>query len=165
VTNARGGAKASFPPEAASVGLARQFVARTLRGWNAEQLVPAATSICSELCTNAVLHARTGFTVTLALLAPDSLRLEVRDGSGMIPRPRRYSTQATTGRGLNVVAGIAAEWGVSPEPDGKCVWARITGAEEEPDLSGLFADDLAELTGGAPVGCSGRPGGARDLAA
>jgi hypothetical protein len=35
--------------------------------------------------------------------------------------------EATTGRGLGIVAVLAAEWGVERTPDGKCVWARLTG--------------------------------------
>lgn len=170
MTNARGGVQAggsvqaSFPAEAVSVGQARRFLLDRLRDWHAARYEPAALSICSELCTNAVLHARTRFTLLLHLNG-ERLRLGVRDQSAALPRLHRYSTEATTDRGLAVVAAMAAEWGVDVQPDGKLVWAVLSGDPEEPDLSHLFADDLAELTGEGGTGPVGSRRPSRNLVA
>jgi len=82
----------------ASVGAARRFLAETLRGWAATGLEWPASQVVSELATNAVIHAGTSFTVVL-LMQGDALRIEVRDGSVLLPRQRRYGLSATTGRG------------------------------------------------------------------
>lgn len=77
--------------------------------------------LASELATNAVLHARTPFTVEVSR---DGLtaRICVLDLSPARPRIRDYGTEATTGRGMRLVASIAADWGVEPQGRGKTVW-------------------------------------------
>ena len=58
-----GRAAAELPPEAASVGSARRWVAQYLAQADLDDLVPTAQLLVSELAANAVLHARTPFTV------------------------------------------------------------------------------------------------------
>ena len=135
-------AQVQLPPSADSVRAARRFLRSTLEAWNAEPLEWAANQALSELVTNAVLHAGTSVTVSLTLLPDGGLRLEVGDGSPRIPRQRRYGQQATTGRGIALVAGLAQAWGVEPQPDGKTVWCELpAGPGEEPDLSAFLTDE------------------------
>lgn len=110
-----------FPAEPSSVGDARRFVRRALVAWNAEEWEFAATTLVSELATNSVLHARTAFTVELQL-DDQSLRLRVSDGSPVAPVVKSHSAQATTGRGLDLVAALSIAWGVEPRATGKAVW-------------------------------------------
>lgn len=140
-----GGAQRTFELEATSVGLARRFVATTLAAWGATGYTDPAVSICSELATNAVLHARTPFSVRLQLLGA-RLRLEVADGSAQAPRPRNYSTKATTGRGLGMVAALASDWGTTVHGSGKRVWVELARAATSDDLGGHFTDDVDGLS-------------------
>lgn len=138
-------AEENFPPDAESVSRARRFVARTLLLWDAEVFELSAVGIASELATNAVLHARTEFSVRLALVE-GKLRIEVRDGSAQRPRTRRYAADATTGRGLALVESLAAGWGAQRDGAGKMIWALVDQVADEPDLAHLFADDVTDLT-------------------
>jgi hypothetical protein len=124
-------------PEAASVREARRFTVDTLRGWGREDLTTDAALLVTELVTNAVLHARTVIQVCLRKLE-NSVRLEVRDGSAARPSLRYHGPEATTGRGLAMVALLAESWGVDVVGDGKSVWAHlIAEASEESPPGGL----------------------------
>ena len=96
-----------------------------LTGWGAEVYLWAALTVVSELATNAVLHARTPFTVALELGA-DSLRVEVSDRSLRRPQPRAYGEDATTGRGLALLEALAGATGVEVTDGGKTGWCELT---------------------------------------
>jgi len=139
-------AAAQFVADSRSVSQARHFVEDTLDRWRmSDEWSWSAGLVVTELVTNAVIHAATGFSVRVSGDA-DALRIEVADGSGRRPRPKRYGTDATTGRGLALVESVAADWGVQPSADGKTVWVvlRPGGAFTvfEPDLD-AFSDDVA----------------------
>ena len=68
---------------------ARRFVTSALASWGRPDLVDDAAVIVAELATNAVLHARTAFTVTVSRPAGGTIRISVQDASGDLPRPRR----------------------------------------------------------------------------
>ncbi len=129
-----------------SVGRARQFATRTLASWGARQLEDDVRVIASELATNALLHARTDFTLGL-MLDGDRLRVTLADGSSVQPRMRRFdSTESTTGRGLRMVAELTQAWGVEKDGAGKAVWCefRVVPA------SAAHADGVAQVSAGAP---------------
>jgi hypothetical protein len=91
--------------------------------------VPSEVSECaalltSELVTNAVLHAATPFSVTLHLMA-DRIRVDVADGSSVVPSIKDYATDAATGRGLTLFNTLASDWGVQPVMGGKIVWFEL----------------------------------------
>ena len=118
-------ASESFPAAPDSVGRARQFTLRTLVSWGAAGLEDDVRVVASELATNALLHARTAFTLTLTL-THDRLRLSMADGSPAQPRVRRFdTTDSTTGRGLRMVAELAQAWGVEKDGEGKAVWCEF----------------------------------------
>src|SRR5581483_428396 len=77
------------------------------------------------LATNAVLHARTGYRVTLQAPYSGLLRIEVSDENPRPPAPAPDEPGATSGRGLHVVAGLAATWGSESSALGKVVWAEL----------------------------------------
>jgi hypothetical protein len=103
-----------LPAEPASVGQARRFVRGVLADWKLESLVDTVTLLTSELATNAVLHARTGFAVVVSLSGRE-VRVDVLDGSMVTPRSRQPSLTAATGRGVNMVAALADDWGPTPQ--------------------------------------------------
>lgn len=117
-----------LPPEAASAGRARRLVNEVVGEAGIEELADVGSLLVSETVTNAVLHAAT--EVELTVVAGDgSLRVEVRDGSSVLPGVRHYEDEATTGRGIGLVELLSTSWGVEPEPGGgKTVWF-VLGAE------------------------------------
>jgi PAS domain S-box-containing protein len=112
----------------------------------------------SELVTNAVLHAHTD--LTMHAWCGEEVRVEVRDSSPALPVLRKYGTEATTGRGMGLVAALTQDHGVTRLPDGgKTVWFVITDASlgvEADDLGGGaddfgdWADVVTELAPGSP---------------
>lgn len=131
---------------ASSVASARRYVRGVLRGLDAEDLEEAAELAVSELVTNAVLHARTDFSLAVRTLPSGRVRIEVRDSSPAPLQPRHFATTATTGRGLQLVASLSTNWGVeqlSPGP-GKVVWfePRVLDAEPLLDLAEWDLDTL-----------------------
>jgi anti-sigma regulatory factor (Ser/Thr protein kinase) len=110
---------------ASGAAQARHFVAQTLRGWGRADLVDDAAVVATELASNAVLHARTGFTVSLVSPGDGIIRVAVRDASDALPRPRCPTPLEGSGRGLGLIEAIAAVWGVDVLPDGKVVWAQL----------------------------------------
>ena len=139
---------------------ARRFVERALADWDLGGAAWTAALLVSELAANAALHAGTPFTVVLERTG-EGVRLEVHDGSSSVPRQRRHSREATTGRGLHLVADLADAWGVLATPTGKVVWAELnaTGSglddgEVDVDVDALlaaFADDVPESGGRSPL--------------
>ncbi|MGZ4596530.1 MAG: ATP-binding protein [Actinomycetes bacterium] len=117
-------AEATFTAKHTDVAAARRFVTNVLTGWNAAVFDWSAVTLVSELATNAVLHARTGFTVTLRLTG-DVLRLAVSDQSNRLPQQRHYGLDATTGRGMHLLRDLAASNGVDVTALGKTVWCEL----------------------------------------
>lgn len=83
-----------------------------------------AELLTSELATNAVMHARTTFTVTVTS-ARRAVRIAVRDGSVRLPRVRSPGPYELDGRGMTLVANLAPRWGVDPVRGGKVVWFEL----------------------------------------
>jgi anti-sigma regulatory factor (Ser/Thr protein kinase) len=135
-------ASQTFAGGLSSVRDARRFLSAALQAWDAADYDFGAPQVLSELATNAALHARSSYTVTVAL-DDDGLLLEVTDGSSRLPRARHYAPDATTGRGMGLVAALSLEWGASTVQAGKTVWARVAPDETELefDLDELLSAD------------------------
>lgn len=90
-----------------------------------------AVLAASELATNVVLHARTAFEVTVAT-EPGHLRVELTDGSPVLPVVRWPGSGREHGRGMAIVDALADRWGAEPVVGGKVVWFEISrsGARE-----------------------------------
>lgn len=106
---------------------ARRFVVETMTTWGDTDLVDDAAVLITELATNAVIHARTDFTVTVSRFSGGTVRIAVRDASVAPPRPRRPGPLENSGRGLGLVEAIATGWGADLLADGKVVWAQLGG--------------------------------------
>ena len=104
---------------------ARRFVTEALLAWGRADLVDDAAVVATELATNAVVHARTGFTVTVSRRPDGSVRLAVRDDSVVPPLPRLAGLYDGSGRGLRLVEAIAGGWTADLLPGGKVVWAQL----------------------------------------
>lgn len=111
-------------PTPAAVAESRAFVAGALRRWDLDSLVLDAELLTSELVTNAVLHAGTELTVTVAV-ADDKAEVGVADRSHTLPRQRPAGAKAEDGRGLRLVEMVSRDWGVVDTAGGKQVWFRL----------------------------------------
>jgi hypothetical protein len=114
----------AFPAELDSVRAARHFTARLLGGGASERLAEDAAIVVTELAANAVLHARSGFTLTVSQSAA-AVRLAVRDNLPLAPRSDGKPFDIAVGHGLSVVAQLARAWAVVRLADGKVVWAEL----------------------------------------
>lgn len=118
---ARDTASRAFGLSGDAPAAARHFAVDAVRRLGAAGLADDTALVVTELAANAVVHAQTGFTVTVTA-APDVLRISVRDSSpppaaGLPPRPLH---------GLGAVDALASRWGVEPlGHSGKLVWAEL----------------------------------------
>jgi anti-sigma regulatory factor (Ser/Thr protein kinase) len=127
----------------ASVAAARRFVRRTLATWRADDHEWAALTVATELATNAVLHAGTDYTVALALDEAGTLTIEVGDGSPLVPIMRRYDDEATTGRGVALIAELTSSWQVEHTAGGKVVRCELPAPADFAPRIGLVRDSEA----------------------
>jgi len=142
-------------PDAAS--RARGWVRDVLAGWPKEA-VETARLLVSELVTNALLHARTPVTVS-GWVAGTGVRFEVRDARRAVPVQKRYAADSPTGRGLQLVALLANEWGIGRDARGKTVWFTLSQVPDArpTDPAPATGATLEELGGTARAGQRGLP--------
>jgi anti-sigma regulatory factor (Ser/Thr protein kinase) len=114
-----------FPNLPKSVPMARRFAAQVITDVPSD-ICDVISVIVSELATNCVRHAGTGFKMRLAQ-QPRSIRIECEDQGNGDPVLRAPSVTDTSGRGLQIVAALADDWGVVHNTGslGKAVWATI----------------------------------------
>jgi len=109
--------------EPVSASKARDFVCQHLVAHDLLYLVEDIRLVASELATNAMVHARTPFVVTLSEMNGVVL-LAIRDGSTSVPVPTTPQVMDMGGRGLVLVELLSHEWGASTDGSGtKSVWA------------------------------------------
>jgi serine/threonine-protein kinase RsbW len=99
-----------FPLQTTSVGAARRFADEVLHGLPAET-VEAVRLMVSELATNSIQHAKTGFQLVINRRR-DSVRIEVTDLAGGLPAVQSPGPTDPTGRGLAIVEMLSDAWGV-----------------------------------------------------
>jgi anti-sigma regulatory factor (Ser/Thr protein kinase) len=91
-------------------------------------LVPDVQLVTSELATNALMHTRRPFTLSLDHFER-AVVVTVQDGSPLVPVMRVPDTLDSHGRGLYLVDSISHDWGVAEETDGAAsVWASFRTA-------------------------------------
>ena len=110
-----------------SVPLARSWVQGLLTAWSTSEATRhAAALVVSELVTNAFRNTDDLVRVSVSSDGPGpGVLVEVFDRSHRLPYLRDRGIEDTAGRGLYIVAELAADWGVRESLDGKTVWARI----------------------------------------
>lgn len=138
-------------PDPSEVGRARRWARSRLAGSAIradESLAETLVLLVSELVTNAVVH--TGRSAVLRLVLPEAapggpgesgepeeatVRLEVDDASDLAPVPRCVDGEATGGRGLALVDGLADRWGWSREGTGKRIWCELDRCAEREETA------------------------------
>ena len=118
-----------LPPQTASVPQARRFVLHCLAEWGMEHLCETTALLVSEVVSNAVLHARSEIVVTAAV-GSGAVEVRVSDRSQVTPVQRRHSSDATTGRGVQLLDQLAHSWDVLPEAGGKTVRFTVEGGAD-----------------------------------
>lgn len=110
---------------ARSIALVRRYVADACvtLGWG--DSVDIVTLLVSEVATNAVLHGSGPSIRVRVLNHGERLRVDVFDGSPVLPVQRRTALTAEDGRGLALVEAFAFQWGADALPDGKTTWFEI----------------------------------------
>ncbi|MEY9937634.1 ATP-binding protein [Streptacidiphilus sp. MAP5-3] len=115
------------------VAVARHRVATHVQSWGQpldDELRGTLDLLVSELVTNAVVHT-TGAMITVQVrLEEQRLRVEVEDDNATAPPwpadGDRAAWDAEQGRGLQLVAVLAARYGWYPSPRGKRVWFELS---------------------------------------
>jgi anti-sigma regulatory factor (Ser/Thr protein kinase) len=106
---------------------ARRFAVDAVADWGWTDLVDTVELVVAELATNAVVHAKSRFVVTLTCRST-GVRVAVRDDSPAAAVVQAPSMTAFSGRGLAIVDALATSWGVDQSddgPSGKVLWAEI----------------------------------------
>jgi hypothetical protein len=110
----------TLPPTAASCARARDLAQRACVAFGLPRLGQLTQLLASELTANAVTHARTELELTLRRHG-ESVIVAVRDGD---PRLPSEAGPEDRGAGLELVSGMATDWGSLLTSAGKVVWAR-----------------------------------------
>lgn len=118
----------TFPAALESTRAARHVVTAALEKSGSPHLADDAALVVTELATNAVVHAHSGFRVTLTL-RQDAIRISVHDDQSLPAADGGGAVAvlpAAPLHGLGAVAALAARWGADPAGTGKDVWAELS---------------------------------------
>jgi MEDS: MEthanogen/methylotroph, DcmR Sensory domain len=121
IVGGRSGTARPFAFSREAPAAARHFAVATLNVWGAGDLAGDVALVVTELAANAIVHARSAFTVILSV-HDEVLRVSVRDavplaGAGLRAAPLH---------GLAVVDALASRWGVESLGNaGKTVWVDL----------------------------------------
>jgi len=115
---------------------ARTFVGEVLGPGHS--CVDVAVLLVSEIFANSVRHSGSGAlgeTVTVAVIAGGGVvRVEVADRAGRgTPELRPAGRDAEGGRGLQLVAGLAARWGWRRRGGRMVIWFELSECDIPPD--------------------------------
>ncbi|GAA2824702.1 ATP-binding protein [Kitasatospora sp. CM 4170] len=118
-----------------SLSAVRRDLADQLYTWELPGLVDDAVLILCELATNALTHGAGPVWYRLRRIVDPAgggtVRLEVGDHGPGRPAGSLPGAQAPAdachGRGLHIVASLAAAWGTAVLPHGHLVWAELPG--------------------------------------
>lgn len=117
----------SFHADLTTPSAARAFVREAITSWGLVELADDVELGASELVTNAVVYGAAPITVQLHRQGSGAVICEVSDSGWWAPWAYEPGQEAEHGRGLRVVAGLAAVFGARPggchgERNGKTVW-------------------------------------------
>lgn len=141
------------PSDIGAVPSTRHRVVAIVSDWDlplAEETVHTLELLTGEVVANAVVHTGECCQVTVSW---DGLRvrLEAEDTKGgQLPKRMPADLNGESGRGLQLVEGLAQAWGCRPTKDGKAVWFEIGGCT--PLTSGpppAASEGDSEFRGGA----------------
>ncbi|MFG2007059.1 ATP-binding protein [Spirillospora sp. NPDC048911] len=115
-----------LPMRREAPGTVRRRVRETLLLHGVDpEVIGDAELLATELVTNAVLHAGSGEVEVFLIRDGASLFIECRDPSPELPEGGAPGLVETSGRGLFLVAEMAADHGVVVSGPGKSVWCEL----------------------------------------
>lgn len=132
-----------FKAEPAAVQGLRRSVREQLAEWGLPAVIDEAELAVSELAANVIKHVGVGVAATLVLeRAGERLRIELHDKSYQVPvLGSAACDDDECGRGLRLLAGIAADWGTVLTATGKAVWCELPTTQ--PDCRRVRRAELA----------------------
>ncbi|MFE1403758.1 ATP-binding protein [Streptomyces sp. NPDC058770] len=120
-----------FEAEPAAVRGLRKAVREQLGQWRLSAFVEEAELVVSELAANVIKHVGSGVAATLVLeAARGRLRIELHDRGDRVPLLGAADRDSECGRGLHLLAGMAADWGTLLTTTGKAVWCELSAGPE-----------------------------------
>ncbi|MEZ0165803.1 ATP-binding protein [Kineococcus sp. LSe6-4] len=124
------GADLDLPADLSAARRARTFLRDRSCPEHGGDVLDQALLAVSELAVNAVEHGAPPVRAHVDCRG-GVLHLEVSDGSPALPRCTSPEPSAESGRGVGLVAALAADWGVrrggSGQRPGKTVWCDLGG--------------------------------------
>ncbi|MYS47060.1 ATP-binding protein [Streptomyces sp. SID5998] len=124
----RPGYSETLPRQPESAATARRLLRTACAVWGLDALAEDGALIVSELVANAVQHARReSIRVVIDRPGAARVRVGVADLSRARPAQREADDSEEGGRGLRLVAALAADWGTDERRWGKIVWADLEG--------------------------------------
>ncbi|MFF2651453.1 ATP-binding protein [Streptomyces sp. NPDC058045] len=116
----------TLPRAPQSAAAARRLLRTACAVWGLDDLAEDGALIVSELVANAVQHACQGsIRVVVERPATRTVHIAVSDFSRARPVERESGEGDEDGRGLFLVAALAADWGTEERSWGKIVWATL----------------------------------------
>lgn len=128
--------------EPACAARARRFAVGALGRWDLDRFDQEVALCTTELATNAVLHSRRPFTVGVRPVA-SGVRIDLQDERPdllpqLLPVGLDPLASGTTGRGLRVVASLAARWGYFTTKIAKTVWVELQDDRDDSPAAPLI---------------------------
>jgi anti-sigma regulatory factor (Ser/Thr protein kinase) len=109
---------------------ARRLVGALLPVWGLPDLKDDAELVVSELVTNAYLHAPGTDSFELELVRRTTgIRIMLADGASVRPIIAELGDDHPSGRGMAIIAALAARWGSEDHHGGKRVWVDLDRPE------------------------------------
>jgi len=127
-------ARLELPPVAHTPRAARHVVDALLEAWSAPHDRDDAVLVVNELVSNVVDHVGGEASLVVEVIMSDGwLRVSVADGSAVCPVVQELSGHEPRGRGMQVVAALAARWGCEDHHGGKRVWVELPPVRDRQD--------------------------------
>lgn len=108
-----------------SVARIRRFVTDATSTLCPDVEADTVALLVSEVATNALVHG-VGQVRVRVVGVPDGVRVEVHDGSTVLPAKRTATPLDEGGRGVALVEALSSCWGSHVDGDGKTVWFEVT---------------------------------------
>ena len=138
----------TVPGRPEQVGVARDFVARTLSSNQVGADAYAATLLTSEIVTNAIQHSKSGAeggTVTIVIIGvPRGVLVEIIDNGSVGAPIVKGDLYAVEGHGLFVVQHLAAQWGYLRDSAGTTVWFHLPAEDDSQQAAQRLSTDVGQ---------------------
>ncbi|MCK8437459.1 ATP-binding protein [Streptomyces sp. D2-8] len=110
-----------------TVPTARRLILSTVGDWGLplpDETLDDLALLSGEVIANALQHATGPYSVVVSWTRA-RLRVEVADTARPLRTSHGGEPYAESGRGLLLVAALAADWGSTPTATGKTVWFEV----------------------------------------